>query len=150
MKKTFVGVSETDYIKSLEDDLIDLKAEEYQEEQDMFRKKFSITLKQKIINLREQENAILAGQEDSDLEVVHQELKHNTLLLKKLKEQMMFKPLAVKVDCYEDLKDIQIALTNKLGFKPSMAMTISHVAQEFKRKNKRLFGVTRTVKSKKE
>jgi|21_taG_2_1085346.scaffolds.fasta_scaffold04452_5 hypothetical protein len=150
MKKTFVGVSETDYIKSLEDDLIDLKAEEYQEEQDMFRKKFSITLKQKIINLREQENAILAGQEDSDLEVVHQELKHNTLLLKKLKEQMMFKPLAVKEDCYEDLKDIQIALTNKLGFKPSMAMTISHVAKEFKRKNKRLFGVTRTVKSKKE
>ena len=58
MKKTFVGVSETDHITSL---------------------------KKKIANLKSQENAILAGQEDSDIDIIQEELKHNSLLLKKLK-----------------------------------------------------------------
>mgnify|MGYP003635910361 FL=1 len=121
-------------------------AKKYAKTQDKYRKSFIIALQEKLKNLRNQENAILAGQEDSDIDIIQEELKHNSLLLKKLKGNKMFKPLAVKEDCYEDLNAIQIALTNKLGFKPSMAMTISHVAKEFKRKNKKLFGTVKSIK----
>tara|TARA_R100001244_G_scaffold132136_1_gene107252 strand:- start:2695 stop:3099 length:405 start_codon:yes stop_codon:yes gene_type:complete len=125
-------------------------AQKYIKEQREYRVKYTQALHEKIKDLGNQEQAVLAGQSASDLDIIYKELKHNVNLLKKIKGKMMFKPLAVKEDCYEDLNAIQIALTNKLGFKPSMAMTISHVAKEFKRKNKKLFGVTRTVKSKKE